>query len=288
MSISGFPPILYSAIKKTGAGAAVDTDGDFLRKVQTELFAIAEKVSSEIGISDHLHILVAVGLCSNIAMAYIQWFCSNIPLIGPLLAGGDFRRTATCYKAALQNVVARSVPRPVVRKMATPDIGQPDLEILRNAHLIWCTGFDGQQFTLLVDGTHEVKISDWDALRNCQLEEFSISGFQGAELKLPGVFAQKIVVSQCPNLQKIDASGCVAKEVSVSFCGKLNTFTGGSLLTLFQAMGCSELNMLNFGECVSLNGIDLPDSRIPTQIILPAGAPNYVPDGIRTAHSAYW
>jgi hypothetical protein len=290
--VSNLPSTLYAVaqkvVDKTKDLSSSDSMKGIVSTIQMNVGNFAARISDQVGLREHFRILIETGECSNRFFAGFRWVVSNIPVIGPLLAGGDCRRTPEVYEKVL-SAATGSQPsgssEAAIGDVAAADGPQPGKEILRNAKTIWCQGFDGKQFTLLVDGTHEVKVGNLGEFRDCRLEEFSIDNFQGTGLDLSQISAGKITIASCPNLQRISG---LAGQVGVANCEVLETATGGPLLKSFQAEGCQKLNALDFSSSVMLHTIDLTANKIPEHITLPAGTPDYVLQSLRADRTVNW
>jgi hypothetical protein len=253
--------------------------------VATSPIDLARQTGNKVKLSD----CSIFKICSNTIFACFCWIASHVPFLYAFLPKENYGETAqACGRlpASTTGPVPAGPAAPNVA--AAADIPQTNETILANARTIWCKGSEGGQFVLSVDGgAHEVRVGNLSALRDCRLEELSISDFPGTTLDLSSVFAKKIDISNCPTLEHVDAKGCTAKEIAVNFCDSLRTVVGGAVLRSFQADTCANLSELDFSQSIVLNAIDLPNSGIP-DVKLPPQTPYYVSRRIHEDHRAMW
>ncbi|MDR0727430.1 MAG: hypothetical protein LBF26_00850 [Puniceicoccales bacterium] len=210
-------------------------------KITTSTSELASQISKKITLVDHFQILVEGGRCANRILASIRWFVSNIPLLGPMLAGGDFRRTEGVYEEALTSVIHAT--------------NKSNSEFV-SAKEIRCK-WDGEikKFILQIDGDENktLVINDLNELSVCTLlASLAIENFPGTNLNLLGLRAPKISISNCPNLKSIDAHGGANNIIIIAGCAELEAVTGGEKLNSFEAENCPKLITLDFSESRSL------------------------------------
>jgi hypothetical protein len=134
--LNNFPVALRTVIEKVATKVnALETAVELATASQTRTAELAGQISEKISLREHLAVLVDTKKCSNLISAAVRWFTSNIPLIGRILAGGDFRKTTKVYEETLKAAIGEpsSVEQGEDVQAAAVSISENDESILSGA-----------------------------------------------------------------------------------------------------------------------------------------------------------